>query len=300
MPSAHTNSRAHGALKAGSAALAAAALLTAGTPAWAATKPAAVRPAAATTLTGGQQLNAGQSLTVASGEYRLTMQGDGNLVEYTLANVPLWSSGTAGNPGARVDMQGDGNLVVYSSANRALWATGTNGYPGAYLALQGDGNAVVYRADNKPVWATSTYIAGGGTDDYPYAGSTVDVSDGWGFLTRECTSFVAWRIRHNLKISDFSNGWRGGWFGDAGNWAANARNLGLVVDNTPAVNTVAVIPPGVDGAGKAGHVAFVLGVGNGTVTVEDYNYADPQDGMQYYVYSQHTIDTPGVSFIHFR
>jgi surface antigen len=228
------------------------------------------------------------------------MQSDGNLVEYTFANTPLWSSRTAGNSGAQADMQADGNLVVYNSAHKALWASGTNGNQNSYLAIQGDGNVVIYNTAHNAVWATNTPIIAGGTNDYPYATSTIDADDGWGFLARECTSFVAWRIRHNLKISDFTNGWRGGWFGNAGDWAANARNLGLVVNSTPAVDSVAVLPAGVDGAGSVGHVAFVLGVGNGTITVEDYNYADSYDGMQYYVYSQHTINTAGVSFIHFR
>ncbi|WP_328431764.1 CHAP domain-containing protein [Streptomyces sp. NBC_00453] len=281
--------------------LATAAVMTAGTPALAATGSSAAAHAAVTsTLTAGHQLTAGQSLTVASGEYRLTMQGDGNLVEYTLDNVPLWSSRTAGNAGARADMQGDGNLVVYSSANKALWASNTNAHAGAYLTLQSDGNTVVYSNTNKPLWAAGTNIVVGGSNDYPYANSSIDVSDGAGFLTRECTSFVAWRIRHNLKIADFSNGWRGGWFGHAGTWVANARNLGLVVNSTPAVNSVAVLPAGVDGAGSMGHVGFVLGVGNGTVDVEDYNYADSYDGYQYYSYSRHTIATAGLSFIHFR
>jgi hypothetical protein len=106
-----------------------------------------------------------------------------------------------------------------------------------------------------------------------------------------------WRVRHNLKITDFSNGWRGGWFGNAKDWAANAINIGLVVNSTPAVNSVAVLPPGNNGAGAYGHVAFVLSVGNGTATVEDYNYADGYDGYQSYAYSQHTIYTSGVSFM---
>lgn len=138
-----------------------------------------------------------------------------------------------------------------------------------------------------------------GVNDYPYASSTADQADGWGFLTRECTSFAAWRIRHDLGISDFTNGWRGGWFGNADNWAANARNLGIPVNGTPAVGSVAQFPPGVDGAGSLGHVAFVIGVGSGTVTVEDYNYADSYDGYTYYNYSKHTVGTAGLNFIHF-
>jgi surface antigen len=138
-----------------------------------------------------------------------------------------------------------------------------------------------------------------GVNDYPYANSSPDQPDGWNFQTRECTSFVAWRIRHDLGISDFTNGWHGGWFGNAGTWAANARNLGIPVDSAPTVASVAVFPPGVDGAGKVGHVAFVMGVGNGTVTVEDYNYEDTYDGFTDFNYSQHVVNTAGLSFIHF-
>lgn len=138
-----------------------------------------------------------------------------------------------------------------------------------------------------------------GTNDYPYKNSAIDVSDGWGFLTRECTSFVAWRIRNDIGISDFTNGWKGGWFGNASNWAANARALGVPVDTNATVGSVAQFPPGVDGAGSNGHVAYVLSVSSSTVTVEDYNYADNYDGNTYYNYSQHTVSRSGLNFIHF-
>lgn len=138
-----------------------------------------------------------------------------------------------------------------------------------------------------------------GSDDYPYGTAGIDQPDPWNFLTRECTSFVAWRLRNDLGVGDFTNGYRGGWFGNAENWAANARSIGLPVDGSPARGTVAVFPPGVDGAGGLGHVAVVLSVGNGTVTVEDYNYEDSWNGFQPYRYSQHTVNTSGLSFIHF-
>jgi hypothetical protein len=52
------------------------------------------------------------------------MQGDGNFVVYA-GGVGVWSSGTAGNPGAYLAMQTDGNLVVYSPADVSLWSSGT-------------------------------------------------------------------------------------------------------------------------------------------------------------------------------
>ena len=63
-------------------------------------------------------LTAEQSVTSPNGRYRLTMQGDGNLVEYHGATV-VWASGTSGRA-SRAVMQDDGNVVVYDGSNRAL------------------------------------------------------------------------------------------------------------------------------------------------------------------------------------
>lgn len=137
-----------------------------------------------------------------------------------------------------------------------------------------------------------------GTNDYPYRNSTPDQVDPWNFYTRECTSFVAWRLNNDAKIS-FNNSYGGVHWGNADNWANAARSIGLSVDSTPTVGSVAQFPPGVDGAGSYGHVAWVIGVGSTTVTVEDYNYADSYDGNTYYNYSQHTVNRSGLNFIHF-
>ena len=64
----------------------------------------------------GAELTAGQSLTTPGGAYRLTLQSDGNLVEYNSSGTALWASGTSGNTGDHLTMQGDGNLVLYSSS----------------------------------------------------------------------------------------------------------------------------------------------------------------------------------------
>merc|ERR1711998_717604 len=49
-----------------------------------------------------------------NGEYRITMQGDGNLVLYNADNDPLWASGTAGEHGAHCILQGDGHFCIYA------------------------------------------------------------------------------------------------------------------------------------------------------------------------------------------
>ena len=54
-----------------------------------------------------------------------TVQTDGNVVSRTEQGRVTWSTGTAGNPGARLVQQTDGNLVVRRADGRALWQSGT-------------------------------------------------------------------------------------------------------------------------------------------------------------------------------
>ncbi|MFE2141031.1 hypothetical protein ACFXA3_04615 [Streptomyces sp. NPDC059456] len=101
----------------------------------------------------GERLASGETLNSPRRNTELVMQADGNLVLYALGNpggakLPLWSTGTYGNPGAYAAMQEDGNFVVYKKGGGpdkggALWATGTYGdrtdtYPGAYLRADGE------------------------------------------------------------------------------------------------------------------------------------------------------------------
>jgi surface antigen len=92
--------------------------------------------------------------------------------------------------------------------------------------------------------------------------------DPWGFALRNCTSFVAWRLRMTNGLGDFENHFGGVHWGNAENWDEAASELGYLVDRVPAVGAVAQT----DG-GRVGHVAWVSAVGDGTVTVEEYNMA---------------------------
>ena len=55
--------------------------------------------------------------------------------------------------------------------------------------------------------------------------------DPWGFALRNCTSFVAWRLRTTNGMTDFSNHLAGGSFGNAEHWDDNALALGYLVDD---------------------------------------------------------------------
>ena len=110
-------------------------------------------------LSPGQSLNQGQSLSSCDGFYTLIMQADANLVLYRGKDpkVALWCTQTTNAAGpVNAAMQGDGNFVVYG-AGRPLFSTSTAGHPGAFLAVQGDGNLTVYDQGGKAaLWASNT------------------------------------------------------------------------------------------------------------------------------------------------
>ncbi|WP_369930932.1 LamG-like jellyroll fold domain-containing protein [Plantactinospora sp. BC1] len=99
----------------------------------------------------GQELTEGQYLRSDIGNYQLLVQSDGNLV-LQQAGHPLWSSGTANNPGAHLLLQVDGNLVLYSADDVALWDSGTWGTAADRLVLRDDGDLVLLDANGQVLW----------------------------------------------------------------------------------------------------------------------------------------------------
>ncbi|NYE37252.1 surface antigen [Nocardioides cavernae] len=93
------------------------------------------------------------------------------------------------------------------------------------------------------------------------------IGDSWGFVLRNCTSFVAWRLQERNRMAGFGNHFGGEHWGNAANWDDVARRLGYRVDDVPAIGAVAQTD-----AGRVGHVAWVSAIGPGTVTVEEYNH----------------------------
>ncbi len=111
--------------------------------------------------------------------------------------------------------------------------------------------------------------------------------DPWGFALRNCTSFVAWRLRTTNGLSGFENHFGGVHWGNAGHWNEAAAALGYLVDDVPAVGAVAQTD-----AGRVGHVAWVSAVGDGTVTVEEYNMAVAGG------YDVRTVPTSSFRYLH--
>ncbi|PRI10195.1 hypothetical protein B4915_12340 [Leucobacter massiliensis] len=127
------------------------------------------------------------------------------------------------------------------------------------------------------------YAAGRGArigDDYPARYRSLPfpypagqyIWDEWNFAYRQCTSFVSWRLNSANGVP-FSNQYGGvtRW-GDAGQWAATARGLGITVDTRPEVGAVAWSGPNYRGASEFGHVAWVAEVrDDGNIVIEEYN-----------------------------
>ena len=112
-----------------------------------------------------------------------------------------------------------------------------------------------------------------GVDDYPSnlkSAAQDSRVDPWNFYNRECTSFVAWRLNHDVGIA-FHNWYQGHHWGDAAIWRRAALDSGVPVDGVPARGAIAWWAQGSPGS-SSGHVAWVIGVTSTSITIEEYNY----------------------------
>ena len=97
-----------------------------------------------------ERLNPGSSVVSMNGQYRLTMQTDGNLVLSDVANNPLWSTGTSA-PGSWLAVAADGNANLFDPSGHVRWTSAVL-EPGSLLRVQDDGNVVLYTAEGRPRW----------------------------------------------------------------------------------------------------------------------------------------------------
>ena len=238
---------------------------------------------ALSSISTGATLRGGQGLTSPSGKYFLAMQTDGNLVEYTSAGVPIWCTRTQGYPGAYLALQGDGNLVLYSTTGLPLWASYTFGSAVERLSMQDDGNIVLYSFNpTAALWATMTLspinVGGRLSADpgYPYG---------------QCTWWAYERAQQYI-------GGHPAIHGDAHLWASSATQNGFSVGSGPRVFSIAVFQPNVDGAGGAGHVAWVVDVypNSQSIVVTEMDFPTP--GRETSRNVGGAFGKPGIDFIY--
>ncbi|PZO94381.1 MAG: amidase [Streptococcus pyogenes] len=130
-------------------------------------------------------------------------------------------------------------------------------------------------------------------DNYPSQWRLSQGVDTWGMYTRQCTSFVAFRLSS-------ANGFalpRG--YGNADTWGHIARQQGYRVDHQPTVGSVAWFDKGINFSDyNYGHVAWVAEVNGDSVTLEEYNYNAGQGPYKYHRRQIHKHHASG--FIHFK
>lgn len=113
-------------------------------------------------LASGATLARDRSITSCNARYRLTHQGDGNLVLYNATGGVTkvdWATHTAGATLTSLVMQTDGNLVLYSNGV-PLWASNTAGQPGATLAVRDDGLLMVIGKGGATLWVEGCGLLG--------------------------------------------------------------------------------------------------------------------------------------------
>lgn len=129
------------------------------------------------------------------------------------------------------------------------------------------------------------------TSGYPF--SAINKADPWLFLTRQCTSYAAWKWNvvygrpwYNTRPGE----------GSAYNWPNLARDQGYRVLSTPRVGAIVSWPR--NGTSMPyGHVAIVEGVnGDGTINISEYNWVQyafsRRDNVRYWDYGNASFIVP--------
>ena len=227
------------------------------------------------------------------------------------------------------NLTNDEDIKAYAMAKDMLkaWSNGLNPYDTAAPAPKEE--AVAPTKETPATTPAATTVKTG--DDYPenLKNSSQDSKvDPWNFYSRECTSFVAWKLNDN-GIKFTNNTYYKGklyQFGNASNWLKNASALEsaekkngdpvtVTVTKTPSVGDVVCFvaapkgekygpyyydestkPPTQHAAGSNGHVGYITEVGDGYIIIENYN----QSGTG--VYSTEKISTTSAAidgYIHF-
>ncbi len=126
---------------------------------------------------------------------------------------------------------------------------------------------------------------GGGGYPGIWANAPLDAMvDPWGLYTRECVSYVAWKIWSTGRFVPHFGG-----AGNANQWPSTAARSGISSGYEPRAGAAAVW-----NVGYYGHVMYVESVnGDGTITVSDYNLE--WDGL----YRMYTRSAAGLTYVYF-
>lgn len=193
------------------------------------------------------------------------------------------------------DQEAQRNVLSSKQSEKVKLVADTKNDQNAYSALAQKRNSEVAKlreeqaAANRRALGSGVSIPGGipGGGGYPgvWANAPLDAYvDPWGLYTRECVSYVAWKIHSTGRYVPHFGG-----AGNANQWPSTAARHGIPSGSTPKAGAAAVMS-----VGTYGHVMYVESVnGDGTITVSDYNFA--WDGL----YRYYTRSASGLTYVYF-
>ena len=155
---------------------------------------------ASTSITSGTTLASGDSRVSPNGEFTLKMGSDGNLSVRITDGRTLWSTNTAGHPGATATFTGDGILKVNDGGTTVWSSTGTGA---TSLNLGNNGNLATMQSGTV-VWQSNSIWSKMLSGDTLRTGWSVYSANGLCSLTQ--TSSGALRLRSPNGMTIWTNG----------------------------------------------------------------------------------------------
>jgi len=205
----------------------------------------------------------------------ITMAAVGGM--FAVAGLPAYALGPVVNATNRTTQASPQSVFV--STNASALAVTRDGYRATSQDQLDQMQKDALRAQQNEAYNASGARAMG--DDYPWPYELMQGQGGglspMNYYYRECVDFVAWRL--NRDAGSYQAPFKWVWSnltpsgGDGGQWMYNWQQHGWPVSNIPIVGAVAYT--------GGNHVAYVKSVnGDGTVTIEEYNYIHGQYGQR--------------------
>ncbi|MFJ7289813.1 MULTISPECIES: peptidoglycan DD-metalloendopeptidase family protein [unclassified Curtobacterium] len=160
----------------------------------------------------GTTLQPGDSVTSPNGQFRLILQGDGNLVEYGVGNQVLWASNTSNQPGAVLTIGRNRAVDLLRNGKRIVrWASAGTAQSTEF-AVRADGTMGLYSGKTAIVnWTSQQGVVPAGNSIYSGTVLSSDTS-GTRRLTMQTDGNLVQTV--NRKVV-----WQSGTAGHAGAWA---------------------------------------------------------------------------------
>jgi peptidoglycan/xylan/chitin deacetylase (PgdA/CDA1 family) len=103
-------------------------------------------------------LASGGAISSPGGQYTLRMQSDGDLALRLKTGRLVWSTRTAGHPGARLAVDAAGKVTVRTSDDQVVWSAGTAGHHDAHVVVRADGNFAVAQGGTT-IWTSKSTVS---------------------------------------------------------------------------------------------------------------------------------------------